>query len=123
MTTNPSLNAAQLNLLLVPKFMVGKSTKVQNGMLMRDFNGVRSALCNLFYQLQHKANKGNLTTIRQLTLLTNTGSKFTLSAAQQVSLFRFISSNRSTGLASLVFRAQQFVVCINRAKSRCINQP
>lgn len=120
--SNPSLNAKQLNQLLIPKTLIGKTATQQIQILNRNAGGERTSILNTFFILQGSANR--IPRRNQLLYLrTSTGTSFALNAAQQISLYYYLISNRTTGLAYLLFQSRQIQAKVDRMRQRAINSP
>jgi hypothetical protein len=121
--TNPALSASELNTLLIPKDLVGKTNSQQDIILNRN-GSVRIYLFNLFFTLQQKANQRNpLRTLPQYPVNTSTGKIFSLTAKQQVSLYYFVLSRQTNGLGRLLLKSRLIQDRIKLWQSRGINNP
>jgi hypothetical protein len=121
--TNPNLNAQQLNDLLVPKSLYGKSQSSQISILTSNCTGVRNSLLGLYFRLQGSTNRAPSRVIVLLYVLTRTGTSFALTPRQQFSLYNYLNANRSSGLAYLMFQARQIQQRNQYYAQRSIVQP
>jgi len=120
--TNPLLTAFQLNTRLVPQALVNLSVPKQNMVLCMNCS-LRDELIKLFWNLQVSANRATQGGGMLLNVNDSSGKNFGLMVRQQLSLYHFLLSSRSTGLARLIHQAKIYQNQINRARRRCINEP
>lgn len=120
--TDPSLTACQLNIRLIPKSLSGLSQEQQN-VILRTNSILRSQLISLFWNLQMTNNRSTREGGMLLYVIDSKDKRFGLLVRQQIALYHYLISNKSSGLARLIHQAQQYQNIMNQKIRRTINEP
>lgn len=107
---------AHLNTLLVPAFMANL-TPQQQLLLITTNDAVREAFIGVFHRLQRAVNNVFVSKVNCYEMpWAIVGPNIILNIAEQISLYNYLASNRSSGLAYLVFNAQRIQGTLDRQR-------
>jgi hypothetical protein len=122
--TEPELSITELNSLLVPANLADLTTAQQNNILGSN-EALRGAYIKFFYDLQYKANKYKPCgpPVTALYMFKSDGDIIGLSGCQQIGLYFYFISNKSTGLSRLIAQSFKIQEQLQLQRLRSVNNP